>query len=93
MLNWLRWREHYRPDNSQFLLSGIFLGSGARRRCFQGQALEFKEHIGLYVVPMQTLFMQCYVSTYSYKAVAYRFTLLKKQFTAEKFEVFENYYF
>ena len=29
MLNWLRWREHYRSDNSQFLLSGIF----SRLRC------------------------------------------------------------
>lgn len=54
--------------------------------------------IGKYVVPMQTLFiikdfMQCYVFTYSCKLLAYRITLLKKQFTAEKFEVFENYYF
>jgi len=90
MLNWLRSREHYRPDNSQFTLSAF---SGARRRCCRGQALEFKEHIGKYVVPMQTLFMQDNVFTYSCKLLAYRITLLKKQFTAEKFEVFENYYF
>ena len=79
MLNWLRWREHYRPDNSLF-------GLRCSSKVFSRAALEFKERV--YVVSMQTLFMQWYVSTYSNKVV-----LIKKQFFDEKFEVFENYYF
>ena len=100
MLNWLRSREHYRPDNSQFTLSVFFRCSSRvlSRASTRIQGTHRLPMIGKYVVPMQTLFiikdfMQCYVFTYSCKLLAYRITLLKKQFTAEKFEVFENYYF
>ncbi len=47
----------------------------------------------MYVVPMQTLFLQYNLSNNSNKLLVYRISLLKKQFTTEKFEVFENYYF